>query len=99
MVSRCGGHGAVGGGEAEDQAGLCSGSSGHLPLCGGCTRETRFADKFCAACGAACDDRAKVRIAKRRGVHVYVPALAHLKASDVKRELVDRCGGSVAADS
>ena len=36
VVSRCGGHGAVGGGEAEDQAGLCSGSSGHLPLCGGC---------------------------------------------------------------
>lgn len=69
-----------------------------LPLCGGCNRETRFADKFCAACGAACDDRAKVRIAKRRGVHVYVPALAHLKASDVKRELVGRCGGSVAAD-
>ena len=27
-----------------------------------------------------------------------MPALAHLKASDVKRELVDRCGGSVAAD-
>ena len=69
-----------------------------LPLCGGCTRETRFGDKFCAACGAACDDRAKVRIAKRRGIHVYVPALAHLKASDVKKELVGRCGGSVAAD-
>ena len=38
VVSRCGGHGAVGGGEAEDQAGMCSGaSSGEtLPLCGGC---------------------------------------------------------------